>query len=115
MFENSVFIKMLSCIGMWFSSQFEKSKLINIFLTQNDKKENVENSIFSKVFYGILNVLRKVFSVLKLDKLFEGSIYRISSIWCGLAVVLAPFIPTMVLLAIAAAGVCSLILEFLCN
>lgn len=115
MFENSVFIKMLSCIGMWFSSQFEKSKLINIFLTQNDKKENVENSIFSKVFYGILNVLRKVFSVLKFDKLFEGSIYRISSIWCGLAVVLAPFIPTMVLLAIAAAGVCSLILEFLCN
>lgn len=115
MFENSVVIKILSRMGMWFSSQFENSHIINFFLTQNDKKENVENSIFNRLFYGVIGIFRKIFSALRLDKLFEGSIYRISFLWCALAVILAPVIPTMVLLAICVAGVLSLFLDFICN
>ena len=115
MFENSIILKILSKVGMWFSTQFENSMLINQFLTPKDKEENVEKSIFYKLFYGIIGVFRKIFAFLKLDKLFDGSIYRFSFLWCMIAVVFAPVIPTMAVLLIAVVGFGSLFLDLICS
>ena len=115
MFENSIIIKLLSNLGFWFSNQFDNSMVINLFLTQNDRKENVDNSIFNKLFYNFIRVFRSIFSKLNIDKIFEGSIYRISFIWCFLAIVFAPLIPTMLVLLLCLASCFSLLLEFICN
>lgn len=49
----------------------------------------------------------------KLDKLFAGSIFLQSFVWCGLAVTLAPVLPTMAVLGLALVGCGSCALRLL--
>ena len=45
-----------------------------------------------------------LFGKLKLDRLFEGSIFLQSYVWCALAVALSPLLPTMAVLGLALVG-----------
>ncbi|MBQ9648021.1 MAG: O-antigen ligase family protein [Oscillospiraceae bacterium] len=50
---------------------------------------------------------------LRLDRLFAGSIFLQSFVWCSLSVVAAPFAPTMAVLALSLVGCASLLLRLL--
>ena len=54
-----------------------------------------------------------LYQKLKLDALFTGSIFLQSFVWCALPVVIAPFAPTMAVLALALVGCASLLLRLL--
>ena len=49
----------------------------------------------------------------RLDRLFEGSVFLQSFVWCALGVAIAPFAPTMAVLALALVGCASVLLRLL--
>lgn len=102
--KNSIFYNLLASIGGWFSEQFNDSCLIGRFLREGGFKAFSDSSIFTKIFNGIVSLFRKIFSALHLDRLFEGSIFKMPFLWCFLAMVFAPVLPTMGVVALALAG-----------
>ncbi len=115
MVESSLFVAFCAKIAGWFSGQFQKSRLIAFFLTQNDREATAQNSIFNRVFYGIVHFFQAVFKALRLDRLFSGSIYKVPFIWCFFTVFAAPFLPTMLVLLMAVATFASLALSLICD
>ena len=99
----------------WFSGQFSNSRVIGRFLTERCSQEAEEKSILLRIFYAVIGFFRMVFEKLRLTKLLEGSIFINPMIWCFLAVVFAPVLPTMGVLAIAAVGFLSLALRLFCD
>lgn len=99
MLENSYIVVFFSVLGEWFSKQFEKSKIIKAFLSQ---KENVlYESITTKVFNYFVVMFQKVFLKLKLDRLLNGSIFTMPFLWLLPVIIFAPFLTTMLLLALS--------------
>ena len=113
MLEGSHFLHALWIAVNWCSVQFQNSRIIQWFLQKDDKKAIVRNSIFFRIFWGIRRALSKIFYKLGLNKLFVNSIFKMSCIWCSFAVLLAPILPTMLVLAFVLAGFGSLFLSFL--
>jgi len=54
-----------------------------------------------------------VYERLRIHRVFEGSIFLHSFVWCALAAVLAPLLPTMAVLGLALAGCASVLLRLL--
>ena len=115
MLEGSIFYALIVKICEWFSRQLQNSKFVQIFLSQNDNIATSRNSIFYKLFEIIRAFFANVFRAIGLQKLLEGSIFKISYLWCFLAVFVAPFLPTMLVLALVLASFGSLFLELICN
>ncbi len=113
MLEGSYFFHALWLIASWCSKQFQNSCIIQWFLKKDEQKIVVRNSIFFRIFWGLRRALSKIFYRLGLKKLFTNSIFKMSFLWCGFAVLLAPILPTMLVLAFVLAGFGSLILSFL--
>lgn len=113
MIEESHFLHALWAIVNWCSKQFQSSCIIQWFLKKDDKKLVVRNSIFFRIFWGIRRVLSKIFYKLHLNKLFANSVFKMPVIWSSCAVLLAPILPTMLVLAFVLAGFGSLFLSFL--
>lgn len=113
--KNSIVYNLFASAGNWFSKQFTQSWLINRFLTEKDTEELSEGSIFTKLFYLIVKLFKKIFLALRLDRLFDGSIFKASYLWCFLAVVFAPVLPTMAVLALALVGFASIALKLFCG
>lgn len=99
MLENSYIVVFFSVLGEWLSRQFEKSKIIKAFLSQ---KENIyDTSIITKTFNYFVVMFQKIFSKIKLDKLLSGSIFTIPFLWILPVIISAPFLTTMLLLALS--------------
>ena len=113
--EDSYIYNVLISILEWFSRQFNESFFIKRFLHERDTLTLSETSIVTRVFNWFISLLRKIFKTIKLDKLFEGSIFKISYIWCLIALIFAPALPTMGVLAITAVGFGSILLKLLCD
>lgn len=113
MIEGSHFLNAIWIVSNWCSKQFQNSYIVQWFLKRDDKKIAVRNSIFFRIFWGIRRALSKIFYKLHLNKLFVNSIFKMSYLWCGAAVLLAPILPTMLVLAFVLAGFGSLFLSFL--
>ena len=62
--------------------------------------ENKHEGILEKFLYKIINGLRFIFEKIKLNKLFEGSIFAKTYLFVGLTIALAPILPTMICLAL---------------
>lgn len=87
-----------------------KNSCIYSFLTKEiDRSEQIDRSYIMKAIYGIINIIRKVFVFLKLDKIFKDSIFAKTHIWIAIVIALAPFLPTMVILA----GAMGVLISFL--
>lgn len=110
-----MFVLLYQRLMAWCAWEFQKSTLITWFLTKNENPAVWRNSIFTRLFYGIRNLLAAFFRVTGLRKLFVGSIFKMPYIWCFFAAALAPFLPTMLVLALTAAGFGSLLLLAFCN
>ncbi len=57
--------------------------------------ERKKESKLEAILYTILNFLRNIFNKIKLNKVFEGSIFAKTEIFIGLSIILAPILPTM--------------------
>ena len=89
MLEGSYFFHALWLIASWCSKQFQNSCIIQWFLKKDEQKIVVRNSIFFRIFWGLRRALSKIFYRLGLKKLFTNSIFKMSFLWCGFAVLLA--------------------------
>ena len=65
------------------------------------------------VLYSIIAFLRKIFQKLKLDKLFDGSIFAKTEIFIGISIILAPVLPTMLDLALVICVMLSFFLKIM--
>jgi len=108
--KQSYFYQFLVALKNWFQKLLDRSTFIRIFLTDKYKKENVESSIIVKFLEWILKWLRILAKKLKLDRIFANSIFTKPIIWTSITIVLAPVIPTMMVLVLA---VCSMLSLFL--
>ena len=111
--EGSYFLHVIWAITNWCSNQFQNSRIIQWFLQKDQQKNAVKNSIFFIIFWGLRRLCSRIFYALHLNKLFVNSIFKMSFLWCSFAALLAPILPTMLVLAFVLAGFASLFLAFL--
>ena len=98
--KESFIYKIFISINTWISNMISNSAIINGFLREKDVTKRQEDSLIIKLINKIISILRFLMSKLKLDKLLEGSIFARPEIWVTLVLVLSPFLPTMLVLAL---------------
>lgn len=113
--QKSLIYHIIASIAGWFSRQWKQSPVIHWFLHQPDGQARSGNSLFYRLFRGVQGLLFKLFHLLRLDKVTTHSMFRKPVIWSGLAVLLAPVLPTMAVLVLVLVAFCSLVLTFGCN
>ncbi|MGE4276516.1 MAG: O-antigen ligase family protein [Lawsonibacter sp.] len=114
--DGSAVWRALMALCLWFGRQWQNSRVIQWFLHPTGLGRSAsEGSIFFQLWSLIRGVLCRLYQILRLDKLFAGSIFLQSFVWCALPVVLAPVIPTMAVLGLAVIGYGSLALNLLRN
>ena len=98
----------------WFGRQWRGSGVIQWFLHPGWDRTVSEGSIFFKLWSLIRGGLSRIYDALKLDRLFAGSVFLQTWVWCAIPVVLAPMIsffrPSLMVLGMALIGYCSLLL-----
>lgn len=92
-------------------NQWKKSKIIKAFLNMKDEDALIGASVFGKIGFRLRNILSTIFAMLRLDKLFEGSLSVKPFLWMLPAIVLAPIVPTMVLFGLVSAGAVSTFIQ----
>ena len=98
----------------WMGRQWRASGVINWFLYREDRGEAIsQSSLFYRVWSAVLSLLTKLYDALHLEKLFRGSIFTQTYLWCALAAFVTPILPTMAVLALVMVGFCSLFLNIL--
>ena len=88
------------------------NSLIFSLLTKEVTRKNKE-SFFENILYKIIDFLRFIFNKLRLDKLFDGSIFAKTEIFVGITILLCPFLPTMLDLALVLGTFLSFILKIM--
>lgn len=108
----SVLWRALMAVCLWFSHQWQRSGVIQWFVHPPLWEQAVsESSIFFRLWSWLRNLLCRLYRFLHLEKLFAGSVFLQVWVWCALPVVLAPVLPTMAVLGLAAIGYASLLLN----
>lgn len=114
MIESSVVVKICRKIYGFFSRQFTDSVILGAFLTPLSAEAAVApRSVFYRLFYWIVGLFHRLFCFLRLDRLFANSIFQMPFVWCFLALVAAPILPTMLVLLLVLAGFGSLALQLI--
>ena len=70
-----------------------------------------QSSIFYKLWAWFRGRLCWLYRMMRLDRLFKGSVFTRTWVWCAFPAVLAPVLPTMAVLGLCAIGFCSLLLN----
>lgn len=109
--KSSVIVTFFSRMADKFGSQIRRSVLVNRFLLIKKSEPYSENSIFTRIFYWLLGVSRALTHALKLDKVFNGSIFAKPWLWCGITAATAPILPTKAVIALVVMGFISLFLD----
>lgn len=99
MLKQSFIYQLFVSISNWLDKIFSQSFLVNLFIKDVDNEKRENETIFVRVLNKIIELLRKLFTKLKLDKLLDNSIFTKPIIWLSLTVFLTPFLPTMVCIA----------------
>ena len=109
--NTSLLGRAIEVICLWFGRQWQKSWVVQTFLSPMAGEEHSRSSIFFQLWQLVRGILCRVYGLLHLDALFKGSMFTQTWFWCALPVVLAPIVPTMLVLAMALVGYCSLALN----
>lgn len=109
--KNSFTYKVIMSINSFFTKLFSNSALISIFTSEKDTSSSQKNSLIVKFINIVIKFFQRLFSKLKLDSLLEGSIFTKPQIWITFVLVLSPFVPTMIVLAMVLVCMCSLVLK----
>lgn len=108
----SVLWRALMAVCLWFGRQWQRSGVVYWFLHPPLWEEAVsESSVFFRLWSWFRGILCRIYQALRLDRLFAGSVFLQVWVWCALPVVLAPVLPTMAVLGLAAIGYASLLLN----
>lgn len=109
--KDSWIYKMLLSFVAMIENSIKNSGIYSAF-TKNIER-NKEEGILEKTLYKFINLLKVVFKKLKLDKLFNGSIFAKPHIWIGFTIALAPLLETMQILLFVLASIVSFGLKVL--
>ena len=109
--RESKLYQVVIAINRWFGNLFSNSALVRFFMHEKDDDNIQKNSIFAKLVNAVIKFFRKIFHALKLDKLLEGTIFAKPTIWITFVLMLVPFLPTMLVLAMVIACMLSLFLK----
>ena len=104
--KNNKLFKIYQSIENFIISLITNSFIFGV-LTKEVKRKK-EDSFFENILYKIIDFLRGIFNKLKLDKIFDGSIFAKTEHFIGLTIFLAPILPTMLDLLL----VCGTLLSF---
>ena len=104
--KHSVLFRILAAITAFFSRQWESSGLMQRFLGGT----RLPGGVFGAIWQRVTQLLRRIFAALRLNRLLKGSIFLKPELWCGLALVLAPILPTMPAAGLAIAAFFSMFL-----
>lgn len=102
--NSSILGRVLTAICLWFSGQWQRSRVVRAFVAPMAGRQAAESSVFFRLWDLIRGGLCALYRRLGLERLFGGSIFLRLTLWCSAAVVLAPLLPTMAVLALAAGG-----------
>ena len=109
MTENSIVLNLILRALGGISDAFLNSAIISAFLRPKNSTAAATGSIFYRIYNFIRKTGVKIFSVLHLDKLLTGSIFKTPYLWCFLAITASPFLPTMAVLALVLMSFLSLV------
>ena len=102
----------LSALCLWFGEQWRGSGVIQWFLHPGGwTKAASESSVFYRLWSAFRSAACWLYEKLRLERLFAGSVFGRTWLWCLLPAALAPILPTMEVLGLAAVGTCSLALN----
>jgi len=108
--KESFFYKMILSFVTWLETSIKNSGIYSI-LTKNVTKER--DSFFEKILYKVIEFLRRIFKFLRLNKIFNNSIFAKPHIWIAVTIVLSPLLETMQILVFVLASILSFILKVL--
>ncbi len=111
--QSSVIYCILARFGTACLQSMNNSFLVRFFLKESNDRVVVKNSVVMKLYEVVRRVLQNIFRALKLNVMMKHSVFRIHFIWALLPVVLAPFLPTMIILAFVLLGFFSLVVRLL--
>lgn len=106
----------LTALCLWFGRQWQGSGVIQWFLHPGGGGQAAsEHSIFYKIWSAVHRALCWVYDMLRLDRLFAGSIFLQTWVWCAIPVVLAPVLdfyrPSLMVMGLALIAYASLLLS----
>ena len=102
----------LMAISRWFGEQWSSSGVVQWFLHPSGWTSALsEHSVFYRLWSLVRSGLCWLYEKLRLERLFDGSVFSNTWFWCLLPTALAPLLPTMAVLGLAAVGFCSLALN----
>jgi putative inorganic carbon (HCO3(-)) transporter len=110
--EASFFMRWLTAFFRWVGVKWHRSVLVSWFLSPGRGSALSDSSVFSKLFGKLHRALCFIFEKLRLNRLFAGSIFKQAFFWCLLPALLAPLLPTMVVLSLVIVGMFSLLIRF---
>lgn len=108
--ESNIY-KFLICCMNWLGNQVKNSFFVNILLKNKPYSEEMQETVGYKIINAILNFFRKLSKRIKLEKLFENSIFTKPIIWICAVVIFTPFLPTMAMLLLVLLSLGSLFLK----
>ncbi len=107
----SLFWRWLMALCRWCGSQWRESAVIRWFLHPAGWSPALsEHSVFYKLWSWVRRGLCRLYELLRLEALFRGSVFTNTWFWCLMPVMLAPVMPTMAVLGLAAVSCCALLL-----
>ncbi len=106
--------RVLAAVSLWFGRQWDNSRVIQAFLSPMAGAERSRSSVFFRLWEGIRRFFCRVYEALHLEKVFSGSIFLQTWLWCALPVTLAPLLiyrPSIMVLLLSLVGFFSLALQ----
>ena len=103
--------QLVGALCLWCGRQWEQSWVVRTFLLPMGGEEQSRSSIFFRSWQLLRSLLCRIYEFLGLERLFQGSIFTQTWLWCAAAVAVAPIFPTMLVLGVALIGYASLALK----
>lgn len=113
--KNSYTYKLIERFICMLENSIKNSYIYSVLTKNKNIEELIDNSCVMKVIYMIINWLRKIFCILKLDKVFSNSIFSKTYIWLALVIAVVPFVPTIATVFGCIAVILSFMLKVLCT
>lgn len=110
--EGSFLYRLLNAVAAWLDRQWRGSCVSLAFI---NSKRREAGGLMGALAHKLHMALCRVFEVLRLNKLLEGSIFRRQYFWVALTVTAAPLLKTMAVLGLAVIATVSMIVNYGCD
>ncbi len=107
--EASFFVRLVNAVAAFLERQWDKSFAASAIAGARERSG--EPSVLNSIESGLNRAWTGAFRALRLDRLFEGSIFTRSFFWLALTALIAPIAPTTVTLLSALAAFFSLLVN----